>query len=87
MIGIIMKTTNGNILETFSQLEGSDEVWYKPGDNKYYLALSSWTSSGKTGGIRPVLSPWLFLVAAQFEILYFFRKLAAKDCDEQVISI
>ena len=37
------------ILKTFSQLGGSDEVWYNPGDNKYYLAMSSWTSSGKTG--------------------------------------
>jgi hypothetical protein len=56
MIAIIMKATNGNILKTFSQLGGSDEVWYNPGDNKYYLAMSSWTSSGKTGTGNPTPS-------------------------------
>jgi DNA-binding beta-propeller fold protein YncE len=56
MISIIMKATNGKVLQTFTQLGGSDEVWYNPGDNKYYLALSSWTSSGKTGTGNPTPS-------------------------------
>jgi hypothetical protein len=47
LITIIMKATTGAILKTFSQAGGSDEVWYNPGDNKYYLAMSSWTSTGK----------------------------------------
>jgi hypothetical protein len=47
LITIIMKATTGAILQTFTQLGGSDEVWYNPGDNKYYLAMSSWTSTGK----------------------------------------
>jgi hypothetical protein len=46
---IIMKT-DGTILNIFTQLGGSDEVWYNPGDNHYYLAMSSWTSTGKIGG-------------------------------------
>ena len=46
LITIIMKATTGNVLKTFTQLGGSDEVWHNPGDNKYYLALSSWTSTG-----------------------------------------
>ena len=45
-----------SVLKTFSQLGGSDEVWYNPGDNKYYLAMSSWTSSGKTGTGNPTPS-------------------------------
>lgn len=46
LITIIMKATTGKVLKTFTQLGGSDEVWHNPGDNKYYLALSSWTSTG-----------------------------------------
>jgi hypothetical protein len=50
MKSIIMKATTGAILQTFTELGGSDEVWYNPGDNHYYLAMSSWTSTGLTGG-------------------------------------
>ncbi len=46
---IIMKATNGAILQVFNQLGGSDEVWFNPGDNHYYLAMSSWTTTGKIG--------------------------------------
>jgi hypothetical protein len=56
MISIIMKATNGNVLKTFNQLGGSDEVYYNKGDNNYYLAMSSWTSSGKTGTGNPTPS-------------------------------
>ena len=58
MISIIMKATTGKVLQTFTQLGGSDEVWYNPGDNKYYLALSSWTSTGKTGTRQSHLKSW-----------------------------
>ena len=50
MRSIIMRATDGSILQTFTQLGGSDEVWFNPGDNHYYLAMSSWTSTGLTGG-------------------------------------
>jgi hypothetical protein len=50
MKSIIMRATDGTILQTFDQLGGSDEVWYSPADNHYYLAMSSWTKDGKTGG-------------------------------------
>jgi hypothetical protein len=50
MKSIIMRATDGSILQTFTQLGGSDEVWYSPADNHYYLAMSSWTSNGLTGG-------------------------------------
>jgi hypothetical protein len=56
MISIIMKATTGAVLQTFNQAGGSDEVWYNQGDNKYYLAMSSWTSSGKTGTGNPTPS-------------------------------
>ena len=56
MISIIMKATTGEVLKTFNQAGGSDEVYYNKGDNNYYLAMSSWTSSGKTGTGNPTSS-------------------------------
>ena len=50
MKSIILQATTGTILQTFTQLGGSDEVWYNIGDNHYYLAMSSWTSTGLIGG-------------------------------------
>ena len=50
MRSIIMRASDGAILQNFTQLGGSDEVWYSPADNHYYLAMSSWTSTGLTGG-------------------------------------
>jgi hypothetical protein len=56
MISIVMKATNGNVLATFNQAGGSDEVYYDKGNNTYFLAMSSWTSSGKTGTGNPTPS-------------------------------
>ena len=35
---VIIDKTNGAVLADFSTVGGSDEVWYNPGDNRYYLA-------------------------------------------------
>jgi len=43
------ETTTGAVLATFNQAGGSDEVYFDKGNNTYFLAMSSWTSSGKTG--------------------------------------
>src|SRR5207244_2487594 len=38
------------------QVVDSDEVWYNPGDNRYYLAANTWTTTGLTGApLNPVL--------------------------------
>ena len=50
MLSIIMSARDGTKIQAFTQAGGSDEVWYNPGDNRYYLAMSSWTSTGLTGG-------------------------------------
>jgi hypothetical protein len=56
LISIVMDGTDGNILATFNQVGGSDEVWYNPVDDTYYLAASSWTTTGISGGpANPVL--------------------------------
>jgi DNA-binding beta-propeller fold protein YncE len=38
---VIVDKTNGAVLADFSDVGGSDEVWYNPGDNRYYLASSA----------------------------------------------
>jgi len=62
MISIIMKATTGAVLKTFNQAGGSDEVYYDKGNNTYFLAMSSWTSSGKTGTGNP--TPSLGIISA-----------------------
>jgi len=52
---IILKT-DGTIVATIPQVGGSDEVWYNPGDNRYYLAASGMTADGEKGSTAtPVL--------------------------------
>ncbi len=38
---VIVDKTNGAVLADFSNVGGSDEVWFNPGDNRYYLAESA----------------------------------------------
>jgi len=48
--------SNINVIKTITQVGGSDEVWYNPGDNNYYTASSSYTATGVVGGAaHPVL--------------------------------
>ncbi len=52
---LIIDKTNGNLLASIP-VGGSDEVWFNPGDNHYYLAANGMTSNGKTTGtLTPVL--------------------------------
>lgn len=43
---IVIDDTNGSVLADFTQTGGSDEVWYNPGENRYYLAENSAQSLG-----------------------------------------
>jgi DNA-binding beta-propeller fold protein YncE len=38
---VIIDKTNGVVLADFSDNGGSDEVWFNPGDNRYYLAQTA----------------------------------------------
>ena len=52
----IIMTTGGSVVATITQVGGSDEVWYNPGDNHYYLAANGMTVDGtKTGALAPAL--------------------------------
>lgn len=53
---IVIDSTDGHVVATITQVGASDEVWYNPGDNHYYLAARNWTSNGMKGGpVTPVL--------------------------------
>ena len=51
LVSIVINASNGSLVRLFNQVGGSDEVWYNPGDNTYYLAASSWTSGGCPVGV------------------------------------
>ena len=53
---LVMDASNGHIIATITEVGGSDQVWYNPGDNRYYLASRLMTSTGMKGGApTPVL--------------------------------
>jgi DNA-binding beta-propeller fold protein YncE len=43
---VIIDKTNGAVLADFSNVGGSDEVWFNKGDNRYYLAETSFQNLG-----------------------------------------
>jgi len=64
---LIIDKTTGVPLATITPLGGSDEVWFNPGDNHYYLAASSMTSNGLalgSGSPPATLTPVLGIIDA-----------------------
>ena len=47
----IINLRNGHVVATIPQVGGSDEVWFNPGDNHYYLAARNNTSGPVLGVI------------------------------------
>lgn len=55
-VSYIMSARNGRIVSRFSQVGGSDEVWYDPSTSQYYLGANGMTSNGLSSGYStPVL--------------------------------
>ncbi len=53
---VVMDARSGAIVATITQVGGSDEVWFNPGDHRYYLAANNMTSDGtRNGTLTPVL--------------------------------
>jgi hypothetical protein len=50
---LVMNLKNGNVVATVPQVGGSDEVWYDPASNHYYLGARS--NETNTGVVTPVL--------------------------------
>ena len=71
LVTIVINASDGSLVRLFNQVGGSDEVWYNPGDNTYYLAASSST-------IRRVV-PQVFLARVQVEPPTPFSALSTPD--------
>jgi DNA-binding beta-propeller fold protein YncE len=55
-LSLVIDSRDGHIVSTIQQVGASDEVWYNPGDNHYYLAARNMTANGMKGGpAAPVL--------------------------------
>jgi len=47
------------LLATINQVGGVDEIWYNPGDNKYYLAARDMPNGSQMGVIDAATNTWL----------------------------
>ena len=45
---IVMNATNGKIVATIPQVGGGDQVWYNPGDNRFYIGADQMTADGSS---------------------------------------
>jgi DNA-binding beta-propeller fold protein YncE len=53
---IVIDSRDGHVVSAVQEVGASDEVWYNPGDNHYYLAARNMTANGMKGGpVTPVL--------------------------------
>ncbi len=53
---LVMDAKDGHIVAAITQVGAEDQVWYNPGDNRYYLAARNMTATGMKGGlVTPVL--------------------------------
>ena len=54
LVTIIISALDGSLVRQFNQVGGSDEVWFNPGDNTYYLAGSNFQlDKNGTGFVCP----------------------------------
>jgi len=54
-----MNGTSGKIVATITQVGGVDEIWYNPGDNRYYLAARDMPTGPVMGVIDAGTNLWL----------------------------
>jgi hypothetical protein len=55
-VTLVLDARKGRIMARIHQVSGSDEVWFDPGTQRYYLAGETMTSNGRaTGYPTPVL--------------------------------
>lgn len=56
---IVMSARDGSIVATIKQVGGSDQVWFNPGDKRYYLAARSMPGGPVLGVIDAVTNTWI----------------------------
>jgi hypothetical protein len=67
-ISVIMDARNGSIDKVIEGVGGNDEVWYNPGDNRYYLAARNQPGGSATPGADR-FSPVLGIINAKTQTL------------------
>jgi hypothetical protein len=55
----VIDGTSGKILATITNVGGVDEIWYNPGDNRYYLAARDMPTGPVMGVIDAKTNTWL----------------------------
>jgi hypothetical protein len=55
----VIDGTSGKILATIDKVGGVDEVWYNPGDNRYYVAARDMPNGPVMGVIDAKTNTWL----------------------------
>ena len=55
----VINGTSGKILATITNVGGVDEIWYNPGDNRYYLAARDMPNGAVMGVIDAKTNTWL----------------------------
>jgi DNA-binding beta-propeller fold protein YncE len=92
---VIIDRTNGMVLGDFSTVGGADEVWYNPGDNRYYLAETAFQNlgiidAGTLGAVGEVQSGiGAHSVAADLASNHIFVPIAGPDpaCPNGCIAV
>jgi hypothetical protein len=87
-----MSAVDGHIDATITQVGGSDEVWYNPGDHRYYLAAEKMTTDGKAtspstpvvGVIDALTNSWIKNVAVGLAPLDGFHTIAVDPRNNRV---
>ncbi len=47
---IVLDAATGAVVKTFTEVGGTDELWFNPGNNRFYTASRTWTKTGVVGG-------------------------------------
>ncbi len=56
---IVMDARDGSIVATITQVGGSDQVWFNPGDGRYYLAANRMAGGAVLGVIDAETNTWI----------------------------
>jgi hypothetical protein len=56
---VVINAKTGAIVATIPQVGGSDEVWFNPGDNRYYLAARNNPGGPVLGVVDAATNLWV----------------------------
>lgn len=74
--------TSGNLIANIPQVSGSDEVWYNPGDNHYYLAARDNPTGPVLGIVDAGTNTWIQNIATDFNA----HSVAADSVNNEIFA-